>query len=70
MSDKPTTSAASGRPPTGSASAAHTSSFIPPSHPPGVLGHGRHCSYENAFIKEEEEKSNADDLFALLPVDR
>jgi len=40
------------------------------SHPPGMLGHGRHCSYENAFIKEEEEKSDADDLFAFLPVDR
>ena len=34
--------------------------------PPGVLGHGRHHSYENAFIKEEE-KGNAEDLFAFLP---
>jgi len=65
MSDRPTTSAGGRRPPTASASAAHSSSL--PRTPPGAFDHGRHYSYDNAFIEEEEEESDAEDLFAFLP---
>jgi len=62
MSDRPTTSAGGRHPPTASASAAHSSS------PPGAFDHGRHYSYDNAFIEEEEEESDAEDLFPFLPL--
>lgn len=63
MHDRPTTSGGR-RPPTASASAAHSSL---PRTPPGAFDHDRHYSYDNAFIEEEEEESDAEDLFAFLP---
>ena len=66
MSDRPTTSSGRRRPPTASASVAHSSTLA--HSPPGAFDHDRHQHYDNAaFFEEEEEESDAEDLFAFLP---
>ncbi|KAG6332224.1 hypothetical protein ID866_6863 [Astraeus odoratus] len=62
MSNRPTTSAGGPRPFT-----AHDAPPHPPPTSAGALDHDRHYSYDHAFFEEEEEESDAEDLFAFLP---